>query len=208
MAGFVSGRLRVGEPAVAHRRSRRWRPRRSVGPGTCRRSGPHPVAVRNGPRVHLPNREYFLSEGPITVALAWTTLEGQTPNLWWPDDRAWCVASEIDLPWTYLGGSEAVVAEVLGRTETIEALRSAPDDEVNRVEPWVEARAAAAASELLETGHTTVTTGAGIDQAWLQPHQPGKPGTFRDEARYPGGSNFARPHCLPATRPGSPNARR
>ena len=29
------------------------------------------------------------------------------PNLWWPADRAWRVASDIDLPSTYLGGTRA-----------------------------------------------------------------------------------------------------
>ena len=35
------------------------------------------------------------------------------PNLWWPDDRAWCVASEIDFPYTYVGGSNQLIEEIL-----------------------------------------------------------------------------------------------
>jgi len=35
------------------------------------------------------------------------------PNPWWPDDRAWFVASEIDLVSMYVGGSAAAIAELL-----------------------------------------------------------------------------------------------
>jgi hypothetical protein len=35
------------------------------------------------------------------------------PNLWWPDDRSWCVASEIDFPYTYVGGSSKLIEEIL-----------------------------------------------------------------------------------------------
>jgi hypothetical protein len=38
----------------------------------------------------------------------------QGPNLWWPVDRAWCVASEIDLPWTFVGGSTKLIDAVIG----------------------------------------------------------------------------------------------
>lgn len=56
---------------------------------------PIPAAVRSGPRVVLPNRDYLLYEGPIGAALAFVDSEDQTPNLWWPQDRAWCVASDM-----------------------------------------------------------------------------------------------------------------
>ena len=36
----------------------------------------------------------------------------QAPNLWWPADRAWCVATEIDYAWSYVGGSAACIAEI------------------------------------------------------------------------------------------------
>ncbi len=37
----------------------------------------------------------------------------QTPNLWWPEDRAWFVATEIDLAWTYVGGREALIEQLV-----------------------------------------------------------------------------------------------
>jgi hypothetical protein len=52
----------------------------------------------------------------------------QSPNLWWPADRAWCVASDIDLPSTYLGGTRALVEEVPGddRLEAVPARLTDP----------------------------------------------------------------------------------
>jgi hypothetical protein len=38
-------------------------------------------------------------------------------NLWWPADHAWCVATEIDLDSTYVGGSEACIEELLANSE-------------------------------------------------------------------------------------------
>ena len=34
---------------------------------------------------------------------------GLTPDLWWPEDGAWCVASETDFTWTYVGGSRSLI---------------------------------------------------------------------------------------------------
>jgi hypothetical protein len=39
--------------------------------------------------------------------------EDQSPTLWWPDDRAWFVATDIDYPWTYIGGSTELIDEPL-----------------------------------------------------------------------------------------------
>lgn len=82
---------------------RRWWERRRV----MRRARPGEI---KGPRVPLPNRDYFLFTGSVAEAVGW--LEG--PNLWWPDDRAWCVASEIDLPHSYVGGSSGLISDILG----------------------------------------------------------------------------------------------
>ena len=73
--------------------------------------GWHPDSLRQGPRVHLPNRDYVMCTGPVASvlgALSSAPTE-RSPNLWWPEDRAWCVASEIDLPWTYVGGPSEMI---------------------------------------------------------------------------------------------------
>ena len=37
----------------------------------------------------------------------------QSPNLWWPDDHAWCVATEIDFNTTYIACDQATRDEIL-----------------------------------------------------------------------------------------------
>jgi len=72
-----------------------------------------PQRDRHDPLIRHESREFLLYRGRPEVVPGW--LEG--PNLWWPDDQAWCVATEIDLPWTYVGGSSELIAEVLGDRE-------------------------------------------------------------------------------------------
>ena len=53
---------------------------------------PVPGSVRDGPRVHLPHRDYFLYQGSAEAVAELAHLEGawgQCPNLWWPADHAW-----------------------------------------------------------------------------------------------------------------------
>jgi hypothetical protein len=60
----------------------------------------------------------------------------QSANLWWPADRAWCVVTDIDLRCTYVGGSSACIAELLG-TPGLESAPAGLDDRVvvDRVNP-------------------------------------------------------------------------
>jgi hypothetical protein len=44
----------------------------------------------------------------------------QSPNLWWPEDRAWFVTSEIDFAWTHVGRDNSLV-EALVSDSRIEA---------------------------------------------------------------------------------------
>ncbi|WP_242910759.1 hypothetical protein [Actinomadura terrae] len=98
-----------------------------------------PPEIAEGPRVELPERAYLLLEGPLDAAgeLAMPLLS-QSPNLFWPDDRAWCVTSETDLDSTYLGGTGALVSDILA-DERLEAVPVevtdpvwADSDDINR----------------------------------------------------------------------------
>lgn len=84
--------------------------------------------IHSAPTFHLPNRDYHLLVGPVR-AVTESTLEPQvayqSPNLWWPDDRAWCVATEIDLDTTYVACSEAC-RDVLLAAREFEALAIDP----------------------------------------------------------------------------------
>jgi hypothetical protein len=107
-----------------------------LGPG-----GPIPVPpalpreVLHGQRDRLPGRDYLLFTGPLTAAteLGWHSPGGvffpQSPNLLWPDDHGWCVASEIDLFCTLVAGSPAL-AEALLADRRLETWRVQPEDPI------------------------------------------------------------------------------
>lgn len=102
-------------------------------------------------RVEAPDREYLLFRGPVTAVTAASTsgagmgpagpsapesargpeaaLDG--PNVWWPADRAWVVASEIDLSWTYVAGP-AALADALAPDARFTTSRTAPTDPITR----------------------------------------------------------------------------
>jgi hypothetical protein len=94
-----------------------------------------PAAVAKLPLVHLPQRDYFLFEGPLEAAMdfGWyiggTHFVPQSPNLFWPDDHDWCAASEIDLFCTLIGGSNELVDRLVSDPR-LEAWRVLPNDSV------------------------------------------------------------------------------
>jgi hypothetical protein len=107
---FTQGSAPAGAP-----RSRRWNLRMPVPKGRGN--------LPDRKRVRLPSRDYLLFRGPVAKAAGWE----DGPNLWWPDDRAWCVASEIDLPYSYVGGPQALIDAILAHP-AIEALPTTPAD--------------------------------------------------------------------------------
>jgi hypothetical protein len=154
------------------------------------RRDPVPGPVREGPRVHLPHRDYFLHQGPAEAVVTLASLEGfwgQCPNIWWPADRAWCVASEIDLQWTYVGGPRGLIDAVLADNR-IEALPAAPDDPVSRVEDWVTAWADQLADGLMARGAASLSTPRGSVDAWLRRPRGIRQGELRIEVAGRSGS--------------------
>ena len=71
----------------------------------------------------IPGREYFLFEGAVSeVCTEWDgTGGGNLPTIWWPQDRAWCVAGDTDLDTTYVGGTRSCIDELIN-TASFEAL--------------------------------------------------------------------------------------
>jgi hypothetical protein len=92
-----------------------------------------PAEVLDGPRVRLPGRDYLLFAGSLAAPpeLGWADPYGsfvpQSPNLFWPQDHAWCVATEIDLFCTLVAGSEALAQALVG-DPLLEAWRVQPAD--------------------------------------------------------------------------------
>jgi hypothetical protein len=109
-------------------------------PGTPTRFRSQPALapeVRAGPKVRLPSRDYYLFEGPLEAVgelgafVSWEpggkrSFERQTPSLWWPDDHAWCAGNEIDGSFTCVGGSRALIDELLQQPD-LEVLELDPD---------------------------------------------------------------------------------
>lgn len=77
-----------------------------------------PPDVLAAPRLELPGRAYLLFRGPLRGVLPFfaagaSGFWGQTPNLLWPADRTWCVATEIDLDSTVVGGPRELVDAIV-----------------------------------------------------------------------------------------------
>jgi hypothetical protein len=80
--------------------------------------GPMFAADEVVPTLSLPYRRYHL----FTASLAALTADDapgiwQSPNLWWPRDRSWFVATEVDLDSTYLAVSSECAADLLTNDE-------------------------------------------------------------------------------------------
>lgn len=69
------------------------------------------------PRFELPGRTYYLVGGPIAAATGlWepgSPGRWQRPDLMWPDDRAWFVASDVDFWSLYVGGSVPFIDDLV-----------------------------------------------------------------------------------------------
>jgi hypothetical protein len=120
------------------------RPERSWFPRLTRRLRRHrdrvppglPEEVVEASRLQHPGRDYLLFSGSLDAATAmgWQAEDDwflpQSPNLFWPDDHAWGVATEIDLRSTLVGGPGQLIASILGEVE-LEAWPVRPDDSVD-----------------------------------------------------------------------------
>jgi hypothetical protein len=163
---------------------------------------PVPPEVRYGPRVQLPGRDYLLYTGPIDAALAFAGSPGQTPNLWWPADRAWCVASEIDLCWTYVGGSAELIEELL-EDPRLEALPAVTEHLHSWVEGYVIDSAERAVAGLVSTGKATIETSCGTVRATLRgPGRMGRSSSLRIQSDGRGSTGSRTEYRLATSGPG------
>lgn len=101
------------KPQVLTSRPRRWPQLWRPGSRFQRRQVPA------APTVRLPGRDYYLFEGPIAAIAESAEYPPffETANLWLPDDRAWCVATEIDFSWSYIGGTADCTQDVANSGE-------------------------------------------------------------------------------------------
>jgi hypothetical protein len=83
------------------------------------------VPPLTSPQLELPHRVYNVFVGPIEGALSsfsTTSWSYRSPSLWWPADHAWCVATEVDFRWTYVGGPRTCIDTILAdpRLDSVE----------------------------------------------------------------------------------------
>ena len=81
--------------------------------------------------IRLPGRVYRLFGGTLDSALELLD-EGEPapgPSLWWPEDRAWFVGTDIDDVSSYVGGSRACISEILA--SGMETFEVSPDARVD-----------------------------------------------------------------------------
>ena len=85
-------------------------------------------------RLDTPGRGHFLLRGPLTGVLSSVAVSiGDRPaaGLWWPADRAWFVATEIDFEWTFVAGDPTLM-ESLFADDRLEVAPTAFDAAANR----------------------------------------------------------------------------
>jgi hypothetical protein len=88
--------------------------------------------LAGSPLIELLNRSYFLLRAPLSAIRTGQLFIGHPfhtlgPSIWWPDDLAWCVATEIDFRFTYVGATELCIRELLV-DQGLEALPAKIDD--------------------------------------------------------------------------------
>ncbi len=78
--------------------------------------GDAPAVTRMVSLIAMPQRKMALLRGPLSAAGSAFSRFGwpESASLWWPDDDSWCVATDIDLMSTYVGGSIQCIEALLG----------------------------------------------------------------------------------------------
>lgn len=78
-------------------------------------------------------RGHFLLRGPLAGVLTSVAASGHgrpAAGLWWPTDRAWFVATEIDFEWTFVAGEQGLIERLLGDSR-LEVARTTFDAAAN-----------------------------------------------------------------------------
>jgi hypothetical protein len=100
------------------------------------------TAADKGQLLHLPGRDYLLFAGPLDDLAdpEWTRIAGlgeslrdggvPAPQLLWPADHAWCLATEIDFGFSLLAGPHSLIEQVLA-ADGIEAARLEHDGDLS-----------------------------------------------------------------------------
>jgi len=95
-------------------------------------------------RLSIPGRSMIVLTGPLASMPPEAFDEGwyrlgpalrqphdyRSPSLWWPEDRAWCVGTDVDLNSTYIGGSTGCIDALLS-DERLEISPATADQKIS-----------------------------------------------------------------------------
>lgn len=87
-------------------------------------------AQRRAPKISTRERSWHLFRAPLAAmdqSFFPDHIFHHPANLVWPEDRSWCVATEIDVEATYVGGCEELIAAILAEP-ALESERVSLDD--------------------------------------------------------------------------------
>ncbi len=68
---------------------------------------------RTRERGEFADRHYHLFAGAIEDSAAWDAYDRDPPHLMWPADHAWFVTKDVDPDWIGVGGTQALIDEIL-----------------------------------------------------------------------------------------------
>jgi hypothetical protein len=85
--------------------------------------------IADAEMIELPHRPMYLIAGSIEDATEPFGIPGRTANLWWPSDQRWCVATDIDLMTTYVGGGANCIEAIIN-SDALEAMPVTSDQRV------------------------------------------------------------------------------
>ncbi len=86
-----------------------------------RRNAAIRAALDQFPRFARTDRTYYLMEGPVAAVtqLSYPGFDGwRNPDLFWPDDRRWFVATDVDFWSLYIGGDHGFITELARNVPT------------------------------------------------------------------------------------------
>jgi hypothetical protein len=94
-----------------------------------------PRSVMDGPTLDFLGNHHFLFTGPLADAGEWGAASYgagvprkiNSPNLMWPSDHAWFVTTNIDGTWTGVGGTQALISDLLAEPR-LEVVRNRYDE--------------------------------------------------------------------------------
>jgi len=86
-----------------------------------RRNAAIGVALDSIPRFEVSHRAYYLLEGTVAAVtlLSYPGFDGwRNPDLFWPDDRRWFIATDVDFWSLYVGGEHDFIGELARHVST------------------------------------------------------------------------------------------